>query len=83
MLNYVILHTETRKRIVYLTIKGIIDQLPADIFLKVHKSFIVNMKKIKSIEGNEISVGNAKVTISQNFYEKAMKEILKDRMIKR
>jgi len=83
MLNYVILHTESKKRIVYLTIKGIIDQLPPDIFLKVHKSFIVNMKKIKSIEGNEISVGNAKVTISQNFYEKAMKEILKDRMIKR
>jgi DNA-binding LytR/AlgR family response regulator len=83
MLNYVILHTESKKRIVYLTIKGINEQLPADTFLKVHKSFIVNMKKIRSIEGNEITVGNAKVTISQNFYEKAMKEILKDRMIKR
>ena len=83
MLNYVILHTETRKRIVYLTIKSILEQLPADIFLKVHKSFIVNMKKIRSIEGNEISVGNSKVAISQNFYEKVMKEILKDRMIKR
>ena len=83
MLNYVILHTETRKRIVYLTIKSILEQLPADIFLKVHKSFIVNMKKIKSIEGNEISVGNSKVAISQNFYERVMKEILKDRMIKR
>ena len=41
------------------------------------------MKKIKSVEGNEISLGNAKVTISQNFYDPVMKEILKDRMIKR
>ena len=83
MLNYVILHTENKKRIVYLTLKSINEQLPGGIFLKVHKSFIVNMKKIKSIEGNEISLGTAKVTISQNFYDPVMKEILKDRMIKR
>ena len=83
MLNYVILHTENKKRIVYLTLKSINEQLPGGIFLKVHKSFIVNMKKIKSVEGNEISLGNAKVTISQNFYDPVMKEILKDRMIKR
>lgn len=83
MLNYVMLHTANGKMIVYLTIKSILEQLPADIFLKVHKSFIVNMKKIKSIEGNEINLGNAKVIISQNFYESAIKSILKDRMIKR
>lgn len=83
MLNYVVLHTEARKMIVYLTIKSIAEQLPADIFLKVHKSYIVNIQKIKSIQGNEITLANTKVTISQNFYDKAMKEILKDRMIKR
>ena len=83
MLNYIILHTDTRKMIVYLTIKSIVEQLPADIFLKVHKSYIVNMHKIKSIEGNEITLANARVTISQNFYDKVMKEILKDKMIKR
>ncbi len=83
MLNYIVLHTETRKMIVYHTIKGIAEQLPADIFLKVHKSYIVNLQKIKSIQGNEITLANTRVTISQNFYDKAMKEILKDRMIKR
>src|SRR3954447_8911589 len=66
MLNYVVLHTEERKLIVYLTIKGITEQLPTDIFLKVHKSAIININKIKSIEGNEINMGKAKVIISQN-----------------
>ncbi len=84
MLNYIVLHTEARKMIVYLTIKSIIEQLPQDIFLKVHKSYIVNVNKIKSIEGNEIKLSNgAKVTISQNFYDTVIKEIVKDRMIKR
>lgn len=83
MLNYVVLHTETRKMMVYLTVKIIAEQLPADTFLKVHKSYIINVHKIKSIEGNEITLGNAKVTISQNFYDTAMKEILQGRMMKR
>ena len=83
MLNYVILHTETRKMIVYLTIKGISEQLPLGKFLKVHKSYIVNTSKIKNIEGNEINLGSAKVTISQNLHDTVIKEILKDKMLKR
>jgi DNA-binding LytR/AlgR family response regulator len=83
MLNYVVLHTETRKLIVYLTIKNLTEELPANKFLKVHKSYIVNLSKIKSIEGNEISMGNSKVIISQNLRDDVMKHILKDKMIKR
>jgi len=83
MLNYVILHTEVKKMIVYLTMKSIAEQLPAQIFVKVHKSYIINSSKVKTIEGNEVNLGTAKVVISQNFYDKAIKEILKDRMIKR
>ena len=83
MLNYAILHTETRKMIVYLTIKNLAEELPTDKFLKVHKSYIVNLSKIKSIEGNEISMSNSKVIISQNLRDDVMKQILKDKMIKR
>ncbi len=83
LLNYIVLHTENKKLIVYLTIKGIAEQLPEHIFLKIHKSTIVNINKIKNIQGNEIDLGKSKVTISQGQYEKVMKEILKGRMIKR
>lgn len=83
MLNYVILHTETKKMIVYLTIKGIAEQLPPAIFLKVHKSTIVNINKIRSIAGNELDMGRSRVTISQSLQDTVTKEILKDRMLKR
>jgi len=56
---------------------------PAEIFLKIHKSTIVNINKIKSIEGNEINMGKAKVVISQTLQDGIMKDILKDRMMKR
>ena len=83
MLNYVMLYTNSRKLMVYVTIKSLEEQLPAGIFIKVHKSFIVNINKIKSIEGNILNMGNEKITISQSLREKVINEIVKDKMIKR
>jgi DNA-binding LytR/AlgR family response regulator len=83
MMNYVMLYTGTKKMMVYITIKGLEEQLPSEIFLKVHKSFIVNKSKVKSIEGNVLNMGNEKITISQSLREKVINEIVKDKMIKR
>lgn len=83
MLNYVMLYTPSKKMMVYVTIKSLEEQLPAHTFIKVHKSFIVNINKIKSIEGNMLNIENAQITISQNLREKVITEVVKDRMIKR
>jgi DNA-binding LytR/AlgR family response regulator len=83
MLNYVMLYTKSKKMMVYLTIKSLEGQLPSEIFIKVHKSFIVNINKVKSIEGNILDIGNEKIAISQNLREKVISEIVKDKMIKR
>ena len=83
MMNYVMLHTQQKKMMVYVTIKNLEAQLPSDLFIKVHKSFIVNKNKIKSIEGNTLHIGSAKITISQGLREKVLNEIVKDKMIKR
>ena len=83
MLNYVMLYTNSKKMMVYVTIRSLEEQLPSDIFIKVHKSFIVNINKIKSIEGNILDIGNEKITISQSLREKVINEIVRDKMIKR
>lgn len=82
-LNYVTLHTTKGKMIVYLTIKGVAESLPGELFIRVHKSFVVNSSKIDSIEGNILHVGEAEIPVSQNSYEEVMKVILKDKMIRR
>ncbi|HMG81571.1 MAG TPA: LytTR family DNA-binding domain-containing protein [Ferruginibacter sp.] len=83
MLNYVMLYTKAKKMMVYITIKSLEEQLPTDIFIKVHKSFIVNIHKVDSIEGNILNIGAEKIAISQNLREKVIREIVKDKMIKR
>jgi len=83
MLNYVMLYTNSKKMMVYITIKSLEEQLPADSFIKVHKSFIVNILKVKSIEGNMINIAEAKIPISQNLRDTVINKIVKDKMIKR
>ncbi len=83
MMNYVMLYTVPKKMMVDMTMKGLEEQLPEDRFIKVHKSFIVNIQKIKSIEGNILDMGNAKIAISQSLREKVIQEVVKDRMIRR
>lgn len=83
MMNYVMLYTNTKKMMVYITMKGLEEQLPAERFIKVHKSFIVNSSKIKSIEGNILNIGNEKIAISQSLKDQVINEIVKGKMIKR
>jgi len=83
MANYVTLYTLHDKLIVYLTIKGILEKLPPEKFLQVHKSYIVNINSVKTIEGNMLHLGVTKITIGQSFLDEVMTRLLKNRFIKR
>jgi DNA-binding LytR/AlgR family response regulator len=83
MSNYITLYTTTAKLVVYHTIKGTLEQLPSEKFIQVHKSAVINLDKINAIEGNMLRIGDAKITIGQNFHDEAMKKILKDKFLKR
>jgi DNA-binding LytR/AlgR family response regulator len=81
--NYVTIHTADKKYITYLTFKSVEEYLPADRFIKTHKSYIVSASKINSIEGNEIRIGNHHIPISRNEKEEVMEKLLKGKFLKR
>ena len=81
--NYVSIQTNDRKYITYLTFKSIEEYLPADRFIKTHKSFIVSAARIDQIEGNDIRLGNYHVPISRSAREEVMEKLLKGRFLKR
>ncbi len=83
MANYVTLYTSDKKLVVYLTIKGILEKLPPDSFIQVHKSTLVNMQHVKAIEGNILHIGNQKITVSLSFQEQVMDKLLKNKLLKR
>jgi DNA-binding LytR/AlgR family response regulator len=63
--DYIIIKTETNTYTVHTTLKKIEDKLPPDLFLKVHRSFIINTKKIIDIEDNSVLIGKDVIPVSR------------------
>lgn len=81
--NYVTIQTIDKKYITYLTFKSVEEYLPADKFIKTHKSYIVSASKIDTIEGNDIRIGNHHLPISRNLKDEVMEKLLKGKFLKR
>ena len=68
MHEYVRIHMVNDKPVMTLTsLKSIEDHLPADKFLRVHRSFIVNTERIKVIERNRIVFDNVYIPVSDQY----------------
>ncbi len=78
--NYVTIFTTKGKFITLLYIKNVEENLDAKSFLRVHKSFIVAIPKIQSIEGNEIIIDNFRIPISRNYREQVLERVVNDKL---
>jgi two-component system, LytTR family, response regulator len=80
MLNYVIIHSAGEKIITYTSMKNILDMLPAESFIKVHKSYIISVRSIRSIEGNEVVLGDQRLPVSRTHKDELLKAIAGKRL---
>ncbi len=64
--DYVKLTTEKKKYVVHTTLAKIAKRLP-DHFMKVHRSFIVNLKKIKNLDQSNLQMGEKIIPISKSL----------------
>ncbi len=53
-----------------MSMKSLEENLPENRFMRVHRSFIVNLDKIKTIERNRIVFGDTYIPISENYKDK-------------
>jgi DNA-binding LytR/AlgR family response regulator len=79
MENYVVINTVEERFTIHFTMKSILLQLPSDIFKRVHRSYIVNVKNIDRIEDNYVIMasnkGKKQIPIGKAYKERFMKEI--------
>jgi DNA-binding LytR/AlgR family response regulator len=75
MANYVIIHTLHKKYITYLTFSGIEEQLPDQLFVRIHKSYLVAISSIQTIDGNEVIIGLTKLPMSKSYRNEVMEKI--------
>ncbi len=80
--DYVKLYTEsTEKPFVFLsTLKSLEEKLPTDRFMRIHRSFIVSLDKIKTIERDRIIFGKERIPISKH-YKEGVDRFIKDKFL--
>ena len=77
--NYIQIFTGETKYITYLNMREIEAGLPASMFSRIHKSYIINNEKIKSVEGNKVTLTTTvQLPIGANFKSTFMKRIAED-----
>ena len=73
--DYIHIKTEGKNYVVHSTLKKIEDKLPKDLFLKVHRSFIINTKKIIDIEDNSVLIAKDVIPVSRANRPELMKRL--------
>ena len=58
-----------------MSLKSLEEQLPGQKFVRVHRSFIVHMDKIKVIERNRIVFGKTYIPISDSYKEQLIEQL--------
>ncbi len=73
--DYISIHTSTEKLITLMTLKALEALLPERQFIRVHKSYIIALNKIDSIERNRIFIGEAVIPVGETYREIFLKRI--------
>ncbi len=54
--DYVIIRKDIKRIITLQTMKSLEQKLPSQIFMRIHRSYIVNISKIKAVVGNSVEI---------------------------
>lgn len=73
--DYIHIKTEGKNYIVHSTLKKIEEKLPTHLFLKVHRTYIINTKKIVDIEDNSVLIGKDVIPVSRANRPELMKRL--------
>lgn len=73
--DYIRIKMDDKNHIVHSTLKKIEEKLPDDIFLKVHRSFIINLSKIVDIEDNSVLINQDVIPVSRSNRKELMERL--------
>ena len=76
--DYVRIKTETTNLINHNNLVSIMEYLPKDEFIRIHRSYIIAISKVRAIEGNCVEAGGKLIPIGRNFQKSVKSLILRE-----
>ncbi len=75
MREYVAYYTPGGRILSLNSLKSLEIELPADRFMRIHKSYIVAIDKVSTLEGNTVHIGKEKLPIGASYREAVLERI--------
>lgn len=75
--EYVTFNLVGRRITALYSLRNLEEQLPLNLFIRVHKSFIVSLRHIEDIEGNTINIAGNKIPIGGSYRDELMNRLMK------
>lgn len=76
MKEYIKVVTPEKTYITHKSLTSLTEELPADRFMRIHKSYTIALNKVKSIEGNRIQISSYTIPIGRNYSKEVKSKIL-------
>ncbi|MDM1531860.1 LytR/AlgR family response regulator transcription factor [Myroides marinus] len=76
--DYLVLHLVSEKIITLSTLKEMEEKLPSTLFIRVHKSYIINKQHLDSIERNRLYIDKAIVPIGETYKKTVLGQLIKE-----
>jgi DNA-binding LytR/AlgR family response regulator len=73
--DYVIVHTRDKKYVLHSTLRTIESKLPEDKFVRVHRSYIVQIDNIRVVDSTTIYVENTNIPLGNLYKSNFMKRL--------
>ncbi len=73
--DYVKFVTREKKYVTYNSIKNLEEKVNKDYFMKVHRSYIINLLKIDDIRENDLFINGIEIPISKNLRADVLKRL--------
>ena len=67
---FVIAYTENKKIVTKERISNLPENLPQDLFIQIHRQFIVSISKIESVGPGFVEINKKKIPVGRSFKEK-------------
>lgn len=65
--DYVVFQLADKKHVVYTTLRQVEEKLPPDQFLRIHRGYIVSLKKIEKLEEGRVIVHQTTLPVGETF----------------
>ncbi|PSK93164.1 LytR/AlgR family response regulator transcription factor [Taibaiella chishuiensis] len=81
--DYVVLYVEDKKIITAMNIKTIHEQLPRNIFARISKSYLINIRHLTAFDNNTVFIGQQEIPIGNTYRTFFFEEFIKNKLLSR